>query len=110
MVLPANSSFITLRFADQSYRAWRSPFVAHPAPRPDILAYSQDCVAPLVLYISWTGATEVDIWKIWTGNGTNGTFTTVSVYPKVGFETGVQHNTGFARYLWAEALDSASIF
>ena len=82
------------RLVGQSYRAWKSSFLAHPATRPDILAYSQNCTAPLVLYVSWNGATEVKFWRFWTGNSNSSTsgFAPIGVYSKGGFESMLQVN------------------
>lgn len=96
-------------FSGDSYRVWKFPFTAHPATRPDILAYARFCNSPLVIYVSWNGATEVVAWRFHTSNSTDGPFTEVGTYPKIGYETHRDLAEGsFAPYVYAEALDSNS--
>jgi hypothetical protein len=92
--------------AGQSFRGWKFPFVGMPAKLPDILAYSQGCTAPLTIYVSWNGATEVRTWVFYSGDAPTGPFTKLGTFPKNGFETNVTvYPTRFAPYVYAEALD-----
>ena len=92
----------------QNYRIWKFPFTAHPVARPDILAYAQNCSSKLVVYVSWNGATEVKSWIVFGSTTRGGEYSSLGIYPKIGYETMVQLNqTGFLSYVYAEALDAS---
>ncbi|MCJ1247225.1 hypothetical protein MMC30_004439 [Trapelia coarctata] len=92
----------------QSYRIWKFPFTAHPVTQPDILAYAQTCSSNLVVYLSWNGATEVKSWNLFGSTTQFGSYSSLGIYPKIGYETMVQINqTGFLPYIYAEALDTS---
>lgn len=97
----------------QSYRIWKFPFTAHPVTQPDILAYAQNCSSDLAVYLSWNGATEVKSWHLFGSTLQGGIYSSLGIYPKVGYETLVQINPTtvqldtirFLLYVYAEALD-----
>ena len=43
----------------QNYRTYKFPWVAYPTTTPDLVAYAESCSSPVVVYLSWNGATEV---------------------------------------------------
>ena len=95
------------RFQYNSFRAFRSAWAGYPTKRPDILAYAQNCSAPITIYVSWNGATEVSSWKVYSSNSSDGNFHMTGAAPKKGFETSVGlNNTSFDRFVYAEALDA----
>ncbi len=96
------------RFAQNNFRAFRSAWTGYPTTRPDILAYAQNCSAPIVAYMSWNGATEVKSWTVYSGNSTDTGFQVAGGADKTGFETNLTlSTTGFSRYVYAEAKDAA---
>ena len=95
------------RFQYNNFRAFRSAWTGYPTKRPDILAYAQNCSAPVKVYVSWNGATEVSSWNVYSGNSSDGNFHMTGSAPKNGFETSLGlNNTSFDRYVYAEALDA----
>jgi hypothetical protein len=51
----------------QSYRAYRFPWAATPSEPPAIVASSASSSAPVTVYTSWNGATEVASWRLLAG-------------------------------------------
>ena len=95
------------RFKYNNFRAFRSVWTGYPTKRPDILAYASNCSAPVTIYVSWNGATEVDSWNVYSGNRSDGKFHKTGSAPKKGFETRIGLNkTSFDRYVYAEALNA----
>jgi hypothetical protein len=96
------------RFAQNSYRAFRAPWSGYPTARPDVVAYAQNCSAPITAYMSWNGATDVKSWSVYAGNSTDTGFHLAGGSEKTGFETNITLSpAGFNRYVYAEAKDAA---
>ena len=94
------------RFVQNNYRAFRFPWVGHPSQQPDIMAYAENCTAPVIAYMSWNGATEVDNWAVYGGESANGTFNLGGGSTNTGFETSITLSAnGTVRYVYAEAKD-----
>jgi hypothetical protein len=76
---------------DDSYRAFRFPWMGQPAEAPDVAAdrRSDDEVT---LYASWNGATEVESWEVLAGPDPDRLETLGSV-PRNGFETAISART-----------------
>ena len=71
----------------ESYRAFRSPWLAVPSGVPDI-ATEGDAVGGAAVYVSCNGATEVKGWQVLTGTDRRSLEDSGSV-PKGGFETAI---------------------
>ena len=105
---PGGEVLYYARFAQNTFRAFKSEWKGYPTAKPDILAYAPNCSAPVVVYLSWNGATEHKSWTVYSGNSTDSNFNRVGSGPKKGFETSIPLNTtSFDRHVYAEALDSA---
>ena len=50
----------------ESYRAFRFPWSGHPTDEP-ALAVEQGPDDKVKLYVSWNGATEIDVWEVLAG-------------------------------------------
>ncbi len=72
---------------DQSYRAFRSTWVATPAVPPDV-ALMNDTLGQTVVYVSWNGATQVASWQVLTGTSAS-SLAAIATVPKAGFETAI---------------------
>jgi hypothetical protein len=94
----------TLPAPDESYRAYRSSWTAHPATRPAVATVAGQQGAQSV-YASWNGATEVASWRV-LGGTTKSALNPVSIAPRSGFETQIDLGVGQA-YLAVQALDAA---
>ncbi len=81
-----------------TYRAYRFPWVGHPAGRPAI-AVDGDTA-----YVSWNGATDVAAWAVLAGPDI-GHLQLVARAPKTGFETAIPLH-GNAEFVTARALDA----
>lgn len=73
----------------ESYRAYRFPWTGHPA-QPPALAVSPGASpeAPLTVYASWNGATDLAGWQVLAGPSP-AQLTPVASAPKSGFETAI---------------------
>ena len=95
------------RFAQNNFRAFRAPWIGQPSKQPDVMAYAQNCSAPVVAYMSWNGATEVGSWTVYGGNSSSSGFGLAGGANKTGYETSVTLSTdGTVRYVYAEAKDA----
>jgi len=94
----------TLQFgilgSQNSYRAFKSPWVGQPKTKPKAKA----CVAHggAKVYVSWNGATEVAAWKVYAGEK-EGRMRVVKTVQKAGFETMVRVG-GEVKYVKIEAV------
>ncbi|GAC1524559.1 MAG: hypothetical protein NVS2B6_11250 [Thermoleophilaceae bacterium] len=87
---------------DESYRAFREPWVGHPTNPPDI-AVKPGSAGKVRVYTSWNGATEVASWQVLSGaNSTN--LAVVASSPRQGFETAIAAPR--QRYFAVRALNS----
>jgi Arylsulfotransferase (ASST) len=84
-----------------SYRAYRFPWVGHPADRPAVAARLTR--GRTLVYASWNGATEVRSWRLLAGASRAG-LRAIAEEPKHGFETRIAVATR-ARYVQVQALD-----
>ena len=60
------------RFAsdtNESYRAFRFPWVGRPDDEPAIVAEAGPKDGDVTIYVSWNGATEVASWQVLAGSG-----------------------------------------
>jgi Arylsulfotransferase (ASST) len=99
----------------QSYRAYRFQWTGTPASPPSIAASSGSGGgpsgtggaggAPITVYASWNGATEVASWRV-LGGPSPAHLTQVASAPKEGFETAITI-PGPDPYVAVEALNSA---
>jgi hypothetical protein len=81
-----------------TYRAYRLPWVGHPADRPAI------AVDGNTVYASWNGATEVARWAVLAGADIEH-LQPVALAPKTGFETTIPIQTN-AGLITVRALDT----
>jgi hypothetical protein len=82
----------------ESYRAFRFPWVGHPAERPSLAARAGR------LYASWNGATEVASWQLLEGVSASDLRRSQAV-PRTGFETALTP-AALTRSVAVVALDS----
>ncbi len=101
---PDGSVLLDGRFPtdDQSYRAFRSPWVGRPTSVPTIVA-AKDSVGGVAIHASWNGATEVAHWQV-LGGGTPQGLKPVALLAKAGFETAMTARTT-GKYVAVAALD-----
>jgi len=88
---------------DQSYRAFRMPWVGAPADRPAI-ATMKDTIGGITVFASWNGATQIRRWQVLAGENASA-LTPIGAVPKGGFETAISVHTN-QKYVAAAALDS----
>ncbi|KAI9815742.1 MAG: hypothetical protein M1827_002138 [Pycnora praestabilis] len=69
------------------YRSFKFNWTATPIDTPALYTYAKTTSASTVFYVSWNGATEVDIWRFYTSNSTTGSFNVLANTTKLGFET-----------------------
>jgi hypothetical protein len=89
----------------QSYRAYRFPWTGTPAGPPAIAASAPSAGAPVNVYASWNGATEVASWRVLAGASPT-QLTPVASAAKSGFETTIA-TPGPAAYIAVQALNAA---
>jgi hypothetical protein len=65
----------------QTYRAYRYPWVGRPSTKPDVVACPSSKSGKTAVYVSWTGATDVQSWKVYSGSQVK------KVATRNGFET-----------------------
>ena len=51
----------------QTYRAYRYPWVGRPITKPDVVACLKSS-GETVVYVSWNGASDVELWKVYSGS------------------------------------------
>ena len=90
----------------QSYRAYRSPWTGTPASPPAIaVGGAASPSAPVTVYASWNGATEVASWRVLAGASPT-QLQPVASAPKNGFETTLVMPVA-EPYVAAQALNGA---
>jgi Arylsulfotransferase (ASST) len=90
----------------QSYRAYRFPWTGTPASPPAIaVANTASPGAPVNVYASWNGATEVAGWRVLAGPSPT-QLTPVASAAKSGFETTIA-TPGPEPYVTVQALNGA---
>ncbi len=70
---------------DESYRAYRYPWVGHPGGHPAVAA--RPVGSKTRVYVSWNGATEVSAWRIWAGPSSRKLKIVAKKVAHAGFET-----------------------
>jgi hypothetical protein len=85
---------------NDSYRAYRLPWVGRPDARPKLVA------AKGRLRVSWNGATDVASWQVLAGPSPV-RLVSVTTVPNGGFETAIPAPKPAARYVAVRALDAA---
>ena len=88
--------------ADQSYRAFRFPWVGMPDEPPRAVARSSG-VGTVDVFVSWSGATEVTRWEVLAGSA-DSSLVPVASGRRVGFETRISVKTT-ASHVAVRALD-----
>jgi hypothetical protein len=89
---------------DDSYRAFRFPWSAHPTDDPAV-AVERGSDGTLALYASWNGATEVANWEVLTGPHQDH-LKPLGEVPRDGFETTLLARTT-EPYVAVRAKDSS---
>lgn len=113
----------------ENYRSLKFDWVGQPKTKPKLLVYCRTCEmsntdpseakgkrdsgSPLMVYVSWNGATEVKSWRFHTSViGEYGPWVPAGTYPKKGFETRIHLKSlavsklQFASHVSVEALDA----
>jgi Arylsulfotransferase (ASST) len=70
-----------------SYRNFKFNYTTNPTDAPAAYVYAHNTSAQTVYYMSWSGATEVRSWKIYSGISKTGPWSAVDTVTKKGFET-----------------------
>jgi hypothetical protein len=89
----------------ESYRTYRFAWAATPAQPPAIVASSASSSAPVTVYTSWNGATEVASWQLLAGPSQQ-QLAPVATAARSGFETELKTPTHEA-YVAVQALNQA---
>jgi hypothetical protein len=84
---------------NDSYRAFRLPWVGRPDARPKLVAAKRG------LRVSWNGATDVARWQVLAGPSPV-RLAPVATVPYGGFETAMPAPKPAARYVAVRALDA----
>jgi Arylsulfotransferase (ASST) len=95
----------TLGGPDESYRAFRGPWVGLPVERPSAAASSAGAGVTDV-YASWNGATQVAAWQLLAGQSASALAPAARPLARGGFETLLATKNPGPFYA-AEALDSS---
>ena len=88
---------------NDTYRAYRFPWVGRPDALPKLLASRSR--GRVTARVSWNGATRVASWQLLAGPGP-ARLTPVATVPTAGFETEIQAQSP-ARYVAVRGLDAA---
>ncbi len=89
-----------------TYRAERvADWVGTPTTAPDVAWSEPDEDGARSVHMSWNGATEVDSWRIESGDSTD-SLGTVETVARTGFETDTRVSAGDAEVLRVSALDA----
>jgi hypothetical protein len=80
---------LSVRFPDpdESYRAYRYPWIGHPSGRPSVAAAPSG--ARTRVYASWNGATEVAAYRVFAGPTARKLAVVSTRAPRRGFETAI---------------------
>jgi hypothetical protein len=89
---------------DDSYRAFRFPWSAHPTDDPAV-AVERGSDGDLALYASWNGATDVATWEVLAGSHPD-KLESLGTAPRDGFETALLARTA-EQYVAVRAKDSS---
>jgi hypothetical protein len=89
----------------QSYRAYRFAWAATPSEPPAIAASSASSTAPVRVYASWNGATEVAGWRVLAG-ATQQQLAPVATAARSSFETEL-NTPAHESYVAVQALNQA---
>jgi Arylsulfotransferase (ASST) len=90
---------------DESYRAFRFPWVGTPA-HPPVFAFQPGGAGASIVYASWNGATGVSSWRLLAGASPS-VLSTVAQVARGGFETAIAVPAGISGpYLAVQALDA----
>ncbi len=90
---------------EQSYRGYRFQWTGTPPSAPSIAAAPSSTTAPVTVYASWNGATNVASWRVLAGAGPSA-LTPVATAARTGFETALA-TPAAAPYVAVQALDAA---
>jgi hypothetical protein len=88
---------------DESYRAYRFPWVGRPLTQPAVAARVRG--GRLTVYASWNGATEVASWRVLAGPAPDA-LQPAATAPRRGFETAIPVAAA-GPYAAVQALDAA---
>src|SRR4051812_15369199 len=95
---------LSVRYPDQneSYRAYRYPWVGHPGGKP--AAAARPAGRATRVNASWNGATEVAAWRIWAGPSSRKLKVVAKRVARGGFET-ARTISGTGSVVKVQALD-----
>ncbi|OQD84213.1 hypothetical protein PENANT_c013G00806 [Penicillium antarcticum] len=88
------------------YRNWKVNLTTAPATSPVVYALSEVTGGPTVWYVSWNGAIQVHLWRIYASQEQWDGYQFVGNFEKVGFETRIESEEYFA-WTIIEAVDGA---
>lgn len=89
---------------DNSYRAYRFPWVGRPTEPPSVAARQARDEGEVLVSASWNGATEVATWEVLAGDSAT-SLEPVARVPKDGFETEIRIADA-GPYVAVRALDA----
>jgi hypothetical protein len=88
-----------------TYRAFRFPWIGHPATKPALATVVSSNHA-VTVYASWNGATQVSSWRVMGGRSPGALHVLVAVAARTGFETAIALAGHRPRSVKVQALDS----
>ncbi|OCL08991.1 hypothetical protein AOQ84DRAFT_30295 [Glonium stellatum] len=90
-----------------NYRAYSFPWNGFPLDKPTLVApaQSQNVATPVVAYVSWNGATEVETWRFYGSLTNTGPFSVIGKVKKAGFET-IFTSAVYYDFIFVEAVGS----
>lgn len=87
-----------------SYRVKAGDWHSVPSKtRPSLWTFAQDADAPLAMYVSWNGCTEIEFWNFYGADDEEDELTRIGSARKIDFETIYQSETHFT-WIMAEAI------
>jgi Arylsulfotransferase (ASST) len=89
----------------QSYRTYRFPWVGTPTSTPAIAAGAASTKAPVTVYTSWNGATQVTSWRVLAGPSPR-QLAPVATAASAGFETAIA-TPAHEPYVAVQALEAS---
>ncbi len=91
---------------DESYRAFREPWVGLPETSPSLLAKRGAHGGPTALYVSWNGATQVSAWQLLAGASQSSLTPSGQPVARQGFQTAISTRSP-GPYYQVRALDAS---
>lgn len=86
----------------EGYRGYRRDWVGRPRTKPSVVACGRGEGEKVSVYVSWNGASDVQRWRVYMGDGSD--MEGVKVAVKNGFETRIDVDGGSGEMVQVEAV------